>query len=193
MVYVIERRPMPMVAYALLMMGSVTLCIVANNLINLSNLATVSQAYQESSNSLYSIGFVAQIIGLGMITPIAEEFLFRGVIYKRLRNYLKPAMAIFWSALLFGVYHGNVVQLIYAFVCGVMLAWAYEKFGTIKAPILAHICMNITSLVLSQYNLFLWMFEDPIRLTVVTVGASSLMATSYVLFVNMMRNEVAEK
>ncbi len=93
-------------------------------------------------------------------------------------------MAIFWSSLIFGAYHGNIVQFIYAFLCGVALAWSYEKFGTVIAPIVGHICMNLVSLILTQYDLFVWMFADPIRMTVITVSSATVAATCYVLFTN---------
>ncbi len=178
--------------WGFIIVGSAALCLVLNNILTLSQLAETSQAYAESSENLYSISFPLQIIAWGILTPISEEILFRGVLFKRLRHYLRPTTAIFWSALLFGVSHGNIVQLIYAFISGWMFAWLYEKFGTIKAPMLAHICMNIVSLILTQYDLFIWMFEDPIRMTVITVASAALMASCYVLFTNMTRTEIIE-
>lgn len=187
-----NQNSLPIMMWGLIIVGSAALCLVLNNILTLSQLAETSQAYIESSENLYSISFPLQIIAWGILTPISEEILFRGVLFKRLRHYLRPTTAMFWSALLFGVYHGNVVQLIYAFISGWMFAWLYEKFGTIKAPMLAHICMNIVSLILTQYDLFIWMFEDPIRMTVITVASAALMASCYVLFTNMTRSEVIE-
>ncbi len=179
-----EMKKAPVWHYGFIVVGSAMLCLALNNLLTLSQLSQVSQAYQESSESLYSISFPLQIIGLGILVPIAEEVLFRGVLYKRLRVYLRPLSAMLWSAIIFGAYHGNIVQLIYAFACGMLLAWSYEKFGTIKAPILGHICMNMTSLILTQYNFFVWMFQDPIRMTVITVVSATMVSICYVVYTN---------
>lgn len=170
--------------YIFIIVGSIAFCVALNNLLTLSQLAEISQAYQETSEEFYSVSYAMQIIGLGMIVPIAEELLFRGVLYNRIKTITKPFSAMIWSALVFAMYHGNLVQLIYAGLCGVMLAWIYEKYGSIKAPILAHICLNLTSIVLTQYELFVWIFEDFIRMTTITVFGSALAATTYVLIQN---------
>ena len=42
------------------------------------------------------------------------------------------------SALMFGLYHGNLVQAIYGFVLGYLAVYIYEKYGSLKASILFH-------------------------------------------------------
>lgn len=185
-----SKKNISVLYYGLVIVGSGALCLTLNNILTLSQLAETSQSYIESSETLYSISFSLQILAWGIITPISEEILFRGIIFKRLRSYLKPMTAIFWSALLFGVYHGNLVQMIYAFCCGWAFAWMYEKFGTIKAPMIAHICANLVSLILTKYELFVWMFENPIRMAIVTVTSAVIAASCYVLFTNMTREEL---
>jgi len=54
---------------------------------------------------------------------------------------------------LFGLYHGNVVQGMYAFVMAVMLAWVYEYSGQLLAPVLVHGISNLTSVVAERYHL----------------------------------------
>lgn len=53
--------------------------------------------------------------------------MFRGIVFHRLKDWVKPQAAIVISALLFGIYHGNVVQFFYATCMGVMLAIIYDK------------------------------------------------------------------
>ncbi|MFI3173109.1 MAG: type II CAAX endopeptidase family protein [Eubacteriales bacterium] len=176
--------------YPILVVGSIALCIALNNILTLSQLAEISVGYQEASDSLYSISFQMQILGLCIITPIAEELVFRGVIYNRIKLYFKPMNAMLVSAMIFGLYHGNLVQMIYGGTCGFVLVWMYEKFGSLKAPILAHICLNLTSVVLTQYEAFVWMFSDQIRMTVVTVLSATLAALIYVMIENMERKNL---
>ncbi len=76
------------------------------------------------------------------LAPINEELLFRGVSL----GYLKKAMP-FWlanliQALLFGIYHMNVMQAVYAFVIGLFLGYVYQKGGSIFYSILLHIIYN---------------------------------------------------
>ena len=55
--------------------------------------------------------------------PMMEEAVFRLGIYGLLRRKLRPKAAAFLSALAFGFYHGNMIQGIYAFLLGFVLAW----------------------------------------------------------------------
>ncbi len=167
--------------YVFIAIGSGGLCIALNNFIKLMNLAMYSQAYQEAAESLYSVPFIVQVVGLGVFVPIAEELLFRGVLYQRLKIMANnKAMAMLWSALLFAAFHGNLVQALYGFIAGVVFVWLYEEYGSIKAPIVAHICMNIVSIVLTQYDVFYWMFEEPLRVGIITVVSATTASICYV-------------
>ena len=80
-----------------------------------------------------------------LIAPITEEVLFRGVIYRRIRKLFGVRFAIVLSSIIFGLFHGNMVQFIYAFLVGLALAFVYERYGTLKAPMLFHIIANASS------------------------------------------------
>jgi len=73
--------------------------------------------------------------------------LFRGLIYKRLRTLCKPFVAAIISSLAFGITHGNLVQFVYAFLAGMFLAYVYEKYKNIWAPIIFHVCANAVSML----------------------------------------------
>ena len=82
--------------------------------------------------------------------------MFRGIVFHRLKDWVKPQAAIVISALLFGIYHGNVVQFFYATCMGVMLAIIYDKTGTLWISIVAHIAANLWSLFGSSFWSSLW-------------------------------------
>ena len=92
----------------------------------------------------------------GILAPVAEELVYRGMIYRRMRESLTAVQAGVFVSILFGVGHGNLPQGLYAMVLGLLLACIYEKFRNIAAPILFHIVVNITSLLLSWYGGFEW-------------------------------------
>lgn len=85
-----------------------------------------------------------------LVGPIAEEFVFRGGIegylLKRGRN---PRIAIFVSALIFGLIHGNPAQILFAFLIGLLLGWLYYRSGSLLLVILIHVANNTLSTVLS--------------------------------------------
>lgn len=64
----------------------------------------------------------------GFAAPIAEEILFRGLIQGTLRPYGKR-FAIFGSAFLFGMFHGNLVQTPFAFAVGLVLGYTAETYS----------------------------------------------------------------
>jgi len=171
--------------YVLIVVFSVAVCIALNNLANMADLAFYSDSYQEISEVFYSASYGVQLLCLGIIVPVAEEFLFRGIIFRRYRLVGGLAPALVWSTLLFSASHGNIVQMLYAGVLGVFFGYVYEKFGTILAPISMHVLVNLTSLIVTHYNGFSWMFGGFERLAIVTIGCSFVTASVFVLFQKM--------
>ena len=128
-----------------------------NDLINGLHLNDLFTGYSEVSEQAFSgqpVGFM--ILVVGSIGPICEELMFRGIVFHRLKDWVKPQAAIVISALLFGIYHGNVVQFFYATCMGVMLAIIYDKTGTLWISIVAHIAANLWSLFGSSFWSSLW-------------------------------------
>lgn len=160
---------------------SVAMAIGLNNIILLTNLAQQSEAYQEVAAAIYSPPFLVQLLCVGVIVPIVEEIVFRGIIYRRKRVESSMVNAMIFSAVFFGVFHGNTVQMIYGLVAGLILAYIYEKYGSLWAPILAHILMNTTACVLTELDGFTWIFESPMRMGVITVACAAVGSSMFVL------------
>ncbi|MBQ8803494.1 MAG: CPBP family intramembrane metalloprotease [Tyzzerella sp.] len=165
---ILPNKKAPLGKYVMIAGVSAALAIGLNNLLLLANLAKYSESYQEAAEALYAPAFLAQLLCVGIVYPILEEYMFRGVIYRRMRAISSPKKAIVMSSIFFGLYHGNLVQMIYGTVAGLMLAYVYEKYGSLKAPVLAHVIMNIVACVLTEMNGFAWMLAQPIRAAVIT-------------------------
>lgn len=73
---------------------------------------------------------VSMLLYSAIIAPVSEEILFRGLLCGSLRPYGKR-FAIFGSALLFGLFHGNLVQTPYAFCAGLVLGYVAEEYGLV--------------------------------------------------------------
>ena len=128
-----------------------------NDLINGLHLNDLFTGYSEVSEQAFSgqpVGLMILVVRI--IGPICEELMFRGIVFHRLKDWVKPQAAIVISALLFGIYHGNVVQFFYATCMGVMLAIIYDKTGTLWISIVAHIAANLWSLFGSSFWSSLW-------------------------------------
>lgn len=100
------------------------------------------------------------ILWMGIVAPIAEEMIFRWLIYLRLRDSMRVAGAAAISALIFGIYHGNVIQAVYAGILGAIFAWFLEMTGNIWSSVFLHAGANIWSLLLSEYGITLVMNQQ---------------------------------
>ena len=114
-----------------------------NILLDLTRLPEVFTDYAESAN----LAFGGQnpfllILTVVIIGPIAEELVFRLMIFGRIRFYFGSRWAILASSLLFGIYHMNMVQFIFCTVLGIILSWFYEKSGNLWIPIGVHMAIN---------------------------------------------------
>ena len=89
-----------------------------------------------------------QFIVLLVASPLWEELFFRGVLFVQLKKRFSVSRAAVISALCFGLYHGNLSQGIYAFLMGLLLVSAMERYQTVAAPIAVHMGANMAALVL---------------------------------------------
>ena len=88
-----------------------------------------------------------------IMAPIFEEIVFRGIIQKGLMNKgIKPWKAIFISAVIFGLVHGNPWQFVGAVLLGSVLGLVYYKTKSLLLPILLHAFNNLCSAVLIFYG-----------------------------------------
>lgn len=105
-----------------------------------------SNAVQEQ---LFAGQLAVQVIGLGIVVPVAEELMFRALIYTRMKRLLTVRQAIFFSALLFAVYHGNVIQMVFVFPLALLLALVYEKGDWFGYPVSFHMGANLTAVLIN--------------------------------------------
>jgi len=89
-----------------------------------------------SSNMLYNFIFA------GVIAPIIEEIVFRGILLDKLRCY-GDKTAIWVTALAFGLFHLNLSQFFYATALGIVFAYIAVKTNRIKYTIILHVSVNI--------------------------------------------------
>ncbi|MDD7941899.1 type II CAAX endopeptidase family protein [Actinomycetospora lutea] len=83
----------------------------------------------------------------GLLVPLGEELLFRGLAYGVLRR-IGRVLAVLVSAAIFALAHGLNVVFAAAFVLGVVNAVLYERTGSIWPPAAAHATFNLISFAL---------------------------------------------
>ena len=107
----------------------------------------------------FNINIITYIICTGMLGPILEEFLFRGIVFNKLKKFNKQMKSILLATIIFTIFHNNIIQMLYAFCLGFILIYVYEKYNTIKAPMIVHIFSNImnifTCMIIMKQNYLL--------------------------------------
>ena len=82
------------------------------------------------------------IISNGILGPILEEYMFRGVIYNNLQKENDKMLSIIMTSILFSMMHTGIDSILYSFALSFLLIYVYEKYKTIKAPIILHMTLN---------------------------------------------------
>ncbi|MCF0203460.1 MAG: CPBP family intramembrane metalloprotease [Bacteroidaceae bacterium] len=97
------------------------------------------------------------IIVIVLLVPLAEEVVFRGAMLHRLLDVsaedttkkTSPILPIAFTALCFGIIHGNMEQAFHATLLGVLLGWIYYKYSSILPGVIFHITNNGTSWIMT--------------------------------------------
>lgn len=151
-IYKLKRIKLKDILYIILM--GIALSIVLSILIDF--LTQLFPSYEEVSNRITSqTSSILNIMCIVVLVPIYEEIIFRGIIFNHLKENYKIGIAIVVQALVFGIEHGNIVQSIYTFILGIVLALMYMYFNSIYANIMLHMIFNLFGGVidLKLYNL----------------------------------------
>ncbi len=156
-------------------------CLSLNLIISISGITQYSEGFEAVSDLIYNSSFLTQFIATVIAAPITEEFLVRGLIYKRMRRWAPALASAIISAALFGVIHGNLVQFVYAFIIGMILALIYEKTKTIWIPILFHLVANFVSILISNIEFINEAFNSEI-VTYITVGITTISMVIIVVY-----------
>ena len=85
------------------------------------------------------------------LAPISEELIFRGVSLTYFRRAVPFWLANLLQAILFGVFHGNVVQGIYTAVFALLLGFVCKYSGSIYYSILLHFAFNLWGTIVSTF------------------------------------------
>lgn len=124
-------------------MGGAYIFNIVGNSINMlissikgSDIINPLEAVLGTSNILSTIIFV------GILSPVIEEIVFRGIILDKLRGYGQRT-AIWFTAITFALFHGNLSQFFYALVLGIIFAYVAIRTNTIRYSIILHILVNI--------------------------------------------------
>ncbi|ARC86335.1 CAAX protease self-immunity family protein [Clostridium argentinense CDC 2741] len=106
------------------------------------------QGMNEILNPLTEGNLFIMVLTIGIVAPFAEEFLFRGVIYRTLSKNISIPVTIIIQGVLFGIYHGNLIQGVYASLLGIIFGFITYKTQSLWPAIIAHMTNNTIAVII---------------------------------------------
>lgn len=148
-------------------------CICFNNLLMVLDIP--SAGFDRASQTLSAPPLMVQILCIGLVIPFTEELIFRGLVYTRLREEMPMWRAVLFSAVYFGVFHGNLVQGIYAVILGCLMAVIFEWYDSLTAAWLFHAVANLTSIFMARMGIQSFLLEHAVWMAV-TIAAGGVLS-----------------
>lgn len=150
-----------------------SLIMVAINALMPSVMNEYTEMIDSSGISEYSLLWAVATL---ILPPIVEEVIFRGLILQ----YLGKAGASFIvanliQAVLFGIFHMNLVQGIYTALLGFLLGYLAYRYDSIFVPMILHAIYNLFGTVLVDLeNMFL---SDVLLVVIILISVPLLIVT----------------
>lgn len=134
-----EKQTNTKINYFYLIILGVILSLMYNVFAYYLNFSLKTSLFDNNSN------VAVTLLSTGILGPIIEELMFRGIIYNELKSKYSNMKSILITTIFFAIIHINIIQILYALIIGFILIFVYEKYNNIKAPIILHMASNITT------------------------------------------------
>lgn len=173
-----ERAPLR--KYWAVVVFGLAVSIAATCFFAMVELAFYSGESQSSILITYTPPFAVRLLVLGIVVPVAEELMFRGVLFRRFLENRSFWYAAVWSSLFFVLMHQDGAQMVYAMLLGLFLCYVYQKFGSLKAPVVLHVTANCSSLIYTEAGVFRWIGAAPVRMAGAVIIGAFICSVMYV-------------
>lgn len=142
----IDFRQMFQAKYVIMFLLAALVCyFLALNIVSVLNLISPEtvDGFTDIMNQSLGGNQILAFITVVFLAPIGEESLFRGLIFNKLKSVFGIVIAIAVQAVLFGLFHFNLIQGIYVLVLGSVCAYAAYRFHSIVPGIIIHAVNNV--------------------------------------------------
>ncbi len=134
--------------------------------------------YMEDYNQKLGTFSVMSVLAQVVAAPVVEEIIFRGLMVSRMKKAMPTWVAVLISSIAFGLVHGQIFWMTYAFLLGILLAAIAIKTDSILTTIILHAAINGAGVIMS-----LMTFDIPVAAYVVLtiVGGAISVGAAYLL------------
>lgn len=126
--------------------------LVGTVIIRLVQSALGVPAANPLDNYIGGESMLLQVLFMVILSPLAEEVVFRKVLIDRMRPYGEK-LAVVTSAVIFGLFHGNLSQMFYAFTIGLVFGTVYLLSGKLRYTVVMHMLVNLLGSVVAPWVL----------------------------------------
>ena len=137
------------ISYVLWVIGVVAFALILNVILTHSSLVTSSEGFKRANATLTDGTVLLMILSSGIVIPILEEVLIRGIVVGQLYLWVGRWPSIVISSICFVILHNNIVQFIYAIAIGFVLSFMYTRHKRLSLCIVAHGLINIIVILFS--------------------------------------------
>jgi hypothetical protein len=109
----------------------------------------------KTAEQAHGVEVLLMVVGVALIAPLTEELLFRGVLLRSLLRRMAPMLAVFVSAVVFGLVHaigdpsvGTLIALPAIVALGVVSGYQAVRTGDLARSVMLHVGFNALSVVL---------------------------------------------
>ena len=142
--YLLRQTEPKTVKYIFVLAASAGMTISVNLFINALEVFKYASGYVQAAEEMYAEPLYMQVIVIGILMPVMEEIIFRGLMYERISNFSGEVSAMLLTSFVFGVYHG------YAFVFSLLMIYVYKRTGSFASPVVFHMAGNMICLALNR-------------------------------------------
>lgn len=136
------------------------------------------EQYQALMEPLMNSPFPLVFLVVSVSAPLFEETIFRGIVLNDFKKVVPVWLAVVIQGVLFGVFHMNWIQGVYASVLGIVLGVICLKYKSIWAPIIMHFTYNTTSFLLD-----IVFKEDTSMLLISAIGLIGSAVMVFILYI----------
>ena len=138
----------PFKTYIIMALCGAFAAIAANYFNYFAMLFIEDPLYDMVADALAAAPLWVEVIVAVIVGPLAEEVMFRGKLYETIDRAYGYVTAIIVTSLLFGIFHGNITQFIYATMLGFLLGYVRYKSGSLLLPVVMHVGANLCSVLM---------------------------------------------
>lgn len=137
---------------ALVVVGAIGACLAANIVTSYIDVFVFQSWGSDFYESIVPsapdtpLGTVIYFVAIGILPPMIEEFALRGCVMQPLRRY-GDMLAIVASAAVFAALHSSPIQIVFAFIAGIILGYAVVVTDSLWTGIVIHCVNNCVSVL----------------------------------------------